>query len=1689
MTYSVTVRRLLRDLLPGRGTIGKLSLTITLIILATAFFLLSHTGAANNIRWDGGGTTNNWSEAANWSSDTVPGSGDVAIFDGTSTKDATVDPGFAGSVAGIQIDSGYTGTITHTSGATLTVGGNGFVQSVGSFTGGINNININGAFTLDGGTFNAPSGTVNVSSFFTVGGAATFNPNGGTVAFVNGQTNLNLPASLTLNNITINKNASGVFFLTTSTLIATGTLTLTDGAINTNVGVGTIDAQGAVTIGSTFDGGTATLRISGAATRTVTLPVGAIIPPLTLNAPNVTLNASGAGTITFSQPIDVQSAALFTNGAVNFVFSIPFSSGATNFTAGSGDLTFNSGFTQTGGTFTPGSGALNFNSTFSLSGGTFNAPSGTLPFPSHVTILAAATFNPNGGTVALVNGQTNLTLPPSLTLNNIAVNKNDGIGVLFLTTSTLVATGTLTLTDGFIANNSGVGTIDAQAAVTIASTFDGGSTPSPTLLISGAATRTVTLPVGAILPALTVNAPNVTLNTSGAPGTITFSKPIDVQSAASFTNGAVNFVFSIPFTFGAATNFAAGSGDLTFDSSFTQTGGTFTPGSGALNFNSTFNLNGGTFNAPSGTLSLSNHVTIAAAATFNPNGGTVAFVNGQTNLTLPATFTLNNITINKNDGVGVLFLTTSTLVATGTLTLTDGFIANNSGVGTIDAQAAVSIASTFDGGSANISFSGPANQTLTNNGGVNPSGTWTVNKTAGVVTLASDLTLGTGVSLNVTSGMLNQGASFNLTAGTITVEASGVLRNYGTGGLTIGNSVSNSGSIEIDGGGPSCGDADSILIRSSSDGIQRSWSGAGNFMLRDVDVKDQAGVAVITVFGGTDSGNNGANWTFNGGCGPTEVTLESFSATSYKEGLVLLQWRTGFEVRNLGFNIYRDEGGTQVRINPSMLAGSALVTRLNTALTSGRSYSWIDKTPGDKQSAQYRLEDVDLNGQSTWHGPVAIQKSEIRGQKSEADQQALTLSEIGNRQSPDPYSPLEAKARTAEISSASIQAQASLASQPAARIAVKREGWYRVTQAELDAAGFNTKADPRLLRLFVDGIELPIIVSGEQDARFDSTDAVEFYGVGLDSPFTDSRVYWLVAGDQAGLRIRQAKTGGMPSSSQSFTAAVERRDRTIYFSGLRNGEKENFFGAVIAREPVDQQLTLSHLARADSSEAQLEIALQGVTVTDHRVSVELNGAHVGEVVFNGQCQSTTQINVAHSMLREGNNVVRLTSFAGASDVSLVDYLRISYSHSYTADNDALRLTAPGLQRIDIEGFTSDSIRVVDVTSASQEVIGVISKQKAGYAVSFAAPEGGERSLLAFTTEQHPASLSLNQPSNLRGGAADFIIVTRREFADSLTPLATLRRSQGLSVALVDVEDIYDEFSFGQKTPFAVRDFLAYAKSSWKKKPRFVLLAGDASYDPKNHLGFGDSDLVPTKLVDTGFMETSSDDWLCDFNNDGIADIATGRLSARTADELSAMVSKIVSYEHSGFGEETLLVADANDGFDFEQASAELRSLTPTSLRITQVNRGRLDPEMARSSLFEALYRRQFLVNYAGHGSVNQWRGNLLTNDDAVALRNEHLTMFVMMTCLNGYFQDPALDSLGESLMKAEQGGAIAVWASSGMTMPADQALLNQELYRLLFNRGPAFTIGEAVLRAKASVSDSDIRRTWILLGDPAMKLR
>jgi hypothetical protein len=327
---------------------------------------------------------------------------------------------------------------------------------------------------------------------------------------------------------------------------------------------------------------------------------------------------------------------------------------------------------------------------------------------------------------------------------------------------------------------------------------------------------------------------------------------------------------------------------------------------------------------------------------------------------------------------------------------------------------------------------------------------------------------------------------------------------------------------------------------------------------------------------------------------------------------------------------------------------------------------------------------------------------------------------------------------------------------------------------------------------------------------------------------------------------------------------------------------------------------------------------------------------------------------------------------------------------------------------------------------------------------------------------------------------------------SLEPLGALRESEGLSVGMVNIEDIYDEFNFGTKSPQALKDFLGHARRNWCVVPRFVLLVGDGSFDPRNYLGCGDQDYVPAKLIDTVYLETASDDWYVDFDSDGLPEMAIGRLPVQTKEEAEAVVSKIVGYRASNCIDLALLVADQVDArdYDFEAGTDRLGSLLPVSIGVQKVYRGQYgSSEEARVALLGGIGQGPLLVNYMGHGSTQIWRGSILTAADAEGLVNGlRLPLFMGMTCLNGYFQNPYSEALGEALVKASGGGAIAMWTSSGLTEPDKQAVLNQEFIKLLFG-GESITVGEAAARAKSSVSDQDVRRTWILFGDPTIQLK
>ncbi|MEO7118156.1 MAG: C25 family cysteine peptidase [Candidatus Limnocylindrales bacterium] len=582
---------------------------------------------------------------------------------------------------------------------------------------------------------------------------------------------------------------------------------------------------------------------------------------------------------------------------------------------------------------------------------------------------------------------------------------------------------------------------------------------------------------------------------------------------------------------------------------------------------------------------------------------------------------------------------------------------------------------------------------------------------------------------------------------------------------------------------------------------------------------------------------------------------------------------------------------------------------------------------------------------------------------------------------------------------------------------------------------------------------------------------------------------------------------GATPGTDPFRQTRQVKERSTYFAALRNGDAENWFGQLVSdADPTVVPRVVAH--GVPGAPAVLELALQGVTLADspganHRVAVSVNGRPIDEVAFSGQERAVFRVPLPADVLRDGDNNITLLALDGGSDISLIDVVTVSYAHTHQADADQLLFTAEGQQTVAIGGFSTPSIRAVDVTdpSAVIDVLAIVRAEDGLYTATLVAPGVGTRRLFAFTdfTTATPASLAANEPTawHAATSAFDYVVLARRDYFEALRPLAVRRASQGYRPAVIDIQDVYDEFSFGEKSPVAIRRFLTRARASWQAAPRFLVLAGDATLDPRDYAGLGDFDLIPTKLLSMSqvALETASDEWFADLNDDGLPGVAVGRLPVRTVAQAEAMVRKILAYETQAPGawaSDVTFVADDNDAAnDFEGATRAIEAGLPAGYTAHEVFRGTLAAG-AGAALASEVSAGRLIVNYLGHGSTRLWglQGDLLSNDQVASSwqGGSQLPFVLAMNCLSGFFHGIYdEESLAEALLRAPDRGAIAAWASSSLTSSATQQLVSRELFRLLLQDG-RLTLGEAAVRAKRVVSQRDLRRSWIFFGDPATRL-
>ncbi|MBX4187907.1 MAG: DUF2341 domain-containing protein, partial [Candidatus Doudnabacteria bacterium] len=869
--------------------------------------------------WDGGGSTNNWSECANWSSDTCPTSIDVAQFDATSTKNATIDGSFTGSLTGLTINSGYSGTITQA--RSLTIGATGYSQAAGTFTGATQAIDIDGPFSLTAGVFTPTTGTFTTSANFTFSGG-TYTGAGTTVVFDGAGSGSATTFTCTGNFVT---NTSAAVEISKST---DGAFTLATGCDLTANVISSVTAA------------TLTVNSGASLTSTANWTSGPITNSGTITVAGTSFVASGLNNFS---TVDLSSATTFDLNVANVGTGSMINNIGGTITYGGSSLTINGNWTQdgtfviTGDTLTfdgVGSGSTstlscsgNFNSITGATVEITKSTDGSFTLSSGCTLTADVNSSTSSGPFT-INSTASLTTTGNWSSGPITNSGTINVASTSFTTSGLTNSGTLSmpsattfdvnvanLGNGSVVNNIGGTVTYSGTSITI----NGNWTQDGTFDING---KTLTFDGAVSTSSTTFNCTGNFNSLTGA--TVVITKGTDAAftlSSGCILTADVNsnttsglFTVSSSATLNASSNWS--SGPLTISGAVSVAGTSFTvasvTNSGTLTLSSATTFDVNIDNSSSGNITNNLGATITyggininlegswtQSGTFNVTSKVLIFDGSGTN-----TSTFNcvsgsfagSVTVNKSNASGSFSLADSCAID-GAFTRTDGIINNPGSSKTLSLlnNFSMSASDAFGGANLELEFTGTAAQTITQNAGT-ISSPLEINKSSNGVTLATNLSMSTSRSLTVTQGTFSQGATFSMTSGDVIIGASGIWTNVGTGDITLGGDVTNAGSVTIDGTSSGCGAADDITISSSSGGVQRNWSGAGTFSIYDVTVSDMSGS--ITAFSSTEGSNS--DWTFLGGCSAyTQSNYRWFqNADTNNPGTALASENTAVAINN-----------------------------------------------------------------------------------------------------------------------------------------------------------------------------------------------------------------------------------------------------------------------------------------------------------------------------------------------------------------------------------------------------------------------------------------------------------------------------------------------------------------------------------------------------------------------------------------------------------------------------------------------------------------------------------------------------------------------------------------------------------------------------------------------------------------------
>ena len=700
------------------------------------------------------------------------------------------------------------------------------------------------------------------------------------------------------------------------------------------------------------------------------------------------------------------------------------------------------------------------------------------------------------------------------------------------------------------------------------------------------------------------------------------------------------------------------------------------------------------------------------------------------------------------------------------------------------------------------------------------------------------------------------------------------------------------------------------------------------------------------------------------------------------------------------------------------------------------------------------------------------------------------------------------------------------------KIGVTQDGVYKIDYTFLKDLGIDIDSiDPRKIQLYGNGggmlpflnskprvddlAENAIFVQGENDAKFDSTDYLLFYGTSQTkwsyddslavykrqiNYYSDTTYFFLTYGQQNGKRIQsRSSVSGANTFVNTFDDYAFHEVEAVNF--LKSGRE--WFGESL--DNLNNSFTFNinspNIVSTDSVFFRSAFAGRSTNSTNNYFTVYVNNTLMGNQPYP-MVGTTAQDNYASlvgfsKVFNSSGPVFKVVVSMYSGDPSAqgwLNFIELKYRRSLTAANtsgqlifrDARSIGSGNISEFTVTSVPGNSKTVWDVSDLFNIVDQQISFSNG--TVSFTTPTPWLKTFAMFDNSMllTPKAVGRIENQNLHSlPVTNYLIVTNPMFLSAANELADFHRTNdNMSVTVVTTHQVFNEFSSGAQDVSAIRDFakMFYDRAtSVAELPKYLLLFGDASYDNKyripsntnyvtSYQSPGSINQTQTYISDDYFalLDDSEGEW---YNNE-IVDMSVGRIPVGSVSEAAQHLNKIKSYVKGGssvMGSWRNIVSFVGDDQDYnihfrqsDTLANRIRNAYPNfnvdkiyfdAYQQESTPGGQRYPEV-KKAITDRIQRGTLLMTYIGHGGELGWaHERVLENDDINGWTNfSKLAAFLTATCEFTRVDDPDRISSGEYVFLNPNGGAICMFTTSRLAYSSSNNNLCTRFFSHIFEK-------------------------------------